>query len=552
MLKLIGTDASRYYAWDLKPGQYLVGRKSSSSRCDFMVTDPAVSRKHASIEIAPDGKKCRIEDLGSHNGTFVDGQKISRPVDIESGAVLRFGGTEFKLIEDSGNSTSPSKPTQTRLSDFDPEKSVMMSMDEALKPLPKKVSELPELMPTLFDMANMLVLPEPQESMLERTLQLVTRLIPSDRLAVLFMAEDSDEVYTGALHLPGGKDPGTFSLSRTIVNRILADQNAILIGDAGADPRFADQKSIIMSDIKSAMAVPLMAEEDVLGILYADSTNPMHSYNDDYLRLFAMIGNIIASRINNYNLLQEKQVKEVYEAELQKASSIQKNLLPGDIPETHRYAVHAYQEQCRSVGGDLYDFEELPDGRLLFLVADVSGKGMGAALLMSNILASFRILYRDENFDLTRAVNQVSGELFKHSAPENFATLFIGILDPDRNRLSFINAGHNPALVIRSGGKLEYLEASGPMIGAFDFKSWKEDFVSLEPDDLLVVFTDGVTEAEKGEDFYGDERLEKLVVDNRGQSPRELARSIVDDVEEYVEGTPRSDDITMMIIKRNS
>ncbi len=552
MLKLIGTDAGHYYTWDLPAGEFTVGRKTASSKCDFTVVDMAASRTHARLEIAPDGDQCFLTDLGSHNGTYVNGLKISEKTEIKPGDNIQIGSSEFKLIEETATSTDSPRPTRTQLSDFDPEKSIMMPMNEVLKPLPARVADLPQLLPTLFEMANMLVLAEPKGSMLERSLELVTKIIPADRLAVLFTSDNENEIEIAAIHLPGGRDPGDFTLSRTIVNNILSDRNAILIGDAGADPRFAAQQSIISSDLHSAMAVPLLDEERVLGILYADTTNPIHRYNDDYLHLFGMIGNIIASRLANYNLLEERQVKERYEAELRHASDIQNKLLPRTVPNLTGYAIHAFQEQCRSVGGDLYDLEILPDGRLIFLVADVSGKGMGAALLMSNILAAFRIMYLDDDFNLNRAVHKVSIELYKHSASENFATLFIGLLDPQKHQIRYINAGHNPPLVIRRDGQKEYLEASGTMIGAFDFMAWSESAVQLEPDDLLLIFTDGVTEAEKGEDWYGDERLECLARDSRHQSPSEMARTIVDDVEKYVEDTPRSDDITLLILKRNS
>ncbi len=552
MYRLIGIDGGRYNTWDLNSGKNVIGRKSGTSSCDFMVSDMAVSRRHAILEISADGSECTLTDLGSHNGTYHNGKRISDRVKVKSGDNIQFGSVEFKLVDENATSPSSVKPTQTQLSDYDPEQSVLMPMNEALKPLPSKVNELPELLPTLFDIANMLVLPEPKEMMLERSLQLATKIIPADRLAVLFTSEDQSEIYTGAVHLPDGKDPGTFTLSHTIVKNILADKNAILIGDAKVDSRFSEQQSIIASQLKSAMAVPLLDDDRVLGILYADTTNPLHRYNDDYLHLFAMIGNILASRLANYTLLKERQLKEVYEAELQKASSIQKKLLPRAIPEPPGYFVHAFQEQCRSVGGDLYDLEKLPDGRLLFMVADVSGKGMGAALLMSNILASFRILYLDENFNLTRAVNQVSLELYKHSAPENFATLFIGLLDPKENKVSFINAGHNPPHIVRRDGTLEFLEASGTMIGAFDFITWSEDTVVMNPGDILLIFTDGITEAEKNDDEdYGDERLEKLVVECREKKPDEMAGIIMKDIEKFVEGTPRSDDITMLVIKRD-
>lgn len=552
MLKLIGNDTQRYYAWDLAPGTYLIGRQSESTVCDFAINDRTVSRRHANLEISAGCTQCSVTDLYSHNGTMVNGRRITGRVEIKVGDHIQFGSAEFKLIDDTLPAAQSSRPTKTLLTDQDPERSVMMSMEEVRKPLPSRVADMPELLPTLFNMARMLVLPEPKESMLERTLQLITTIIPADRLAVLFTSEDSKEIYTGALHLPGGKDPGTFTLSRTIVNDILANKNAILIDDARQDPRFADRQSIIVSDLKSAMAVPLLDEDHVLGILYADTSNPSRRYNDDFLRLFATIGNIIASRLANYSLLEERREKELIEAELARASLIQKTLLPRALPEIPGYSIEAFQEQCRAVGGDLYDVAALPDGRILFLVADVSGKGMGAALLMSNILASFRILYTDESFDLTRAVNQVSAQLFRHSASENFATLLVGLLDCGDHSLTFVNAGHNPALLVRTGGDIEHIEASGIMIGAFDYSGWSETVAHLAPGDFLMIFTDGVTEAEKGEERYSDERLEELVVSIRDRSPHEIAASVMKDVEQFAEDTPRSDDITMLIIKRNA
>jgi len=549
-MKLVGTDATRYYAWDLEPGIYSIGRKSD---CDLVINDKTVSRKHAELEITADNGKVILTDLGSHNGTLVRGDRLQGKVEVHAGDYIQFGQTEFKLtMDETPQAPGSPKPALAALSGMDPEKSVMLSMAEALRPLPTRVTGRPDILPTLFDMAKMLVLPEPQEVMLNRSLELVSKVIPSDRLAVLFTSEDDDGgIYTGASLLPGGKEMGDFHLSQTIVNQILSEKNAILISDAKEDPRFASQQSIIMSEMKSAMAVPLFDEEKVLGILYADTTNPMYRYSDDSLRLFATVGNIIASRLSNYVLLQERQAKQVYEAEAQRASNIQKTLLPRSVPKIPGYSITAFQEQCLEVGGDLYDVAILPNGCLMFLIADVSGKGMGAALLMSHILASFRILYDDEHFNLSRAVKKVSDQLHAHSGSENFATLFIGIVNPHDHKLTYINAGHNPPLLVRESGKLEHLDPQGTMIGAFDFSSWEPDTVVFHPGDFLVTFTDGVTEAGIEDEEYSDERLEALVVAKRGESPSSLARIIVDDVDSVTRGTTRSDDITMVILKRD-
>ena len=505
MLKLIGTDGSRFYSRVISPGSIIVGR---SKDADLVVNDKTVSREHAVIECVEEGNACFITDKGSRNGTTLNGERLEEKKELKAGDVILFGQVEFKVASSEQSTSLLSKPNTTRLSDIVPEKSVFLSLQEALKPLPTKVTDRPEVITTLFEMSKILVLPEPQEVMLEKTLKLVAKVIPAERLAVL-STKGNNEIVTSAYLLTSGKDPGNFNLSNTIIQQILEEKSSILI-DPQDDPRFAAQESIILSEIKSAMATPLFDSGKVLGILYVDTTNPKHQYNDEYLRLLASFGNLIASRLLNYELIYERQQKQVFEAELLRASQIQRNLLLHNLPTFEGFQLYAFQEQCRMVGGDLYDVTVLPDGRILFMVADVSGKGMGGALLMSNILASFRILYNEDNLSLRKIVKQVSGQLFKYSASEDFATLFIGLIDPKDNTVTYINAGHNPPYLLRNDQSLELLEPCGIMIGAFDFADWEEKKTTLHSGESIIVFTDGVTEADRHGDLYGESRLEKL------------------------------------------
>ena len=550
MLKLIGTDGKRFYSFLLEPGKYTVGRKDD---CSFCVNDATVSRQHAEIEVPASGREIKIHDLGSHNGTCVNGERVNGHTVAKRNDFVMFGQVEFRLADTEEIVKPETKsPTTTQLAQFDPQHSVVLDIKEALRPLPAKVSDIPELWSTLSEMARMLVLPEPKEIMLQRSLALVSKVIPAERLAILSTSPDRANVYTDALLLLNRKDMGTFTLSKTIVNEILTNKSSILIGDLADDSRFSSQQSIVSSDLKSAMAVPLFDEGKVLGILYADTGNPMHRYSNDYLRLFATFGNIIASRLLNYALLNERQEKEKMEAELNRASSIQKNLLAKQVPHIPGYVVHPFQEQCQAVGGDLYDLALLPDGRLVFLVADVSGKGLGAALLMSNILASFRIQYSYQDFDLIKAVRHVSLQLHKYTAAEDFATLFIGLVDPQNHSLSYINAGHNPPLIAKKDGSIQWLGPSGTMIGAFDFSDWQSEKTKFESGDLLFVFSDGVSEASNKGNHYGEDRMQGIIVGSRGLPPKDIAGKLFDDITKFVQDEPRSDDITMLIIKREA
>ncbi len=547
MYKLVGTDGERFYSWELNPGSYTIGRGDD---CDFCILNNTVSRNHALLTVGAGPGNIVIEDKKSHNGTYINGSRIDSTHDLDAGDIILFGKAEFKITESSSTSQSSTR-AHMALAGVEPENSIFMPLDEAMRPLPPKMTDIPDLVPTIFEMAKILDMTDPQETMLERSLELISRIIPSERLMILTTSDDDDEVSILKSRTASSESGVGLKLSKTIINEIMENKSSILIANPEDDSRFATQKSIIAMEMKSAMAVPLFDEGEVLGILYADTTNPGHKYNDDYLRVMATCGNIIASRMINYELLQEREIKHLMDAEIRRASSIQKNLLVKDPPALDGYSMHAYQEQSRQVGGDLYDWRILPDGCLAFMVGDVSGKGMGAALLMSNILASFRILYDEKDFDPKDAVKRVSLQLYNYSVSSNFATMFLAVLDPKSNTLSYVNAGHNPPLLITGNGEKTLLESTGMMIGVFDFADWDMKSVKMEPGDLLFIFSDGVTEADRGNgDQFGDERTEEFILSKRNKSPREISSDLIGEINDFMGDAPRSDDITIMTVKR--
>jgi len=518
---------------------------------DFCINNITISRQHASIRVPEEALTFFMKDLGSRNGTMLNGQVVTDEVQIKEGDKVIFGNVEILVERVDKADLLRASTTLADLSEENYEKSVMISIDEALRPLPKKVTDLPNVVESISELAKMIVLPEPKELMLRRALKLVNKLIPADRLAVLITSENEIGVNCIANVMPGKEEPGRFHLSKTIINDILTQKTAIVIDDVSSNTYFAKQQSIITSRMKSAMAVPLFDEGKVLGILYVDSSALVHQYNDDSLRLLAIFGNIIASKLLNYELLSERQNRRIMDNELNRAANIQQHLLVKSPPEVPQYEIYPFLEQSRQVGGDLYDVALLPDGRLIFMVADVSGKGMGASLLAANILASFRIMYHNAELDLMRTVRIVSEELLKFSEVSDFATLFIGILDSKNHTIKFVNAGHNYPILVRNDGEINYLESSGVAIGAFENIVWKEEKVKAEKGDLLFVFSDGVTEATReDETLYGEERMETLVVENRKKNAEEIVRLLLADIKKFVEGAPSSDDITMLALKR--
>jgi len=252
----------------------------------------------------------------------------------------------------------------------------------------------------------------------------------------------------------------------------------------------------------------------------------------------------------NYTLQKEREERRVMEAELRRAAGIQKKLLVTGPAAISGFQVHTFQLQSHLVGGDLYDVAELADGRMVFLVADVSGKGMGAALLMSNILAAFRILYRDPGFSLEQAVQRVNAQLVNYSAAEDFATLFIGLVSPEGDEIEYINAGHNPPLLVKPSGEMTVLEPTGVIVGALDVDDWQPATVRLERGDFLFVFTDGVPEAASGEEQFTDCRLRDVISANCTAAPSDIITRLMAEINNFIGKARQSDDITMMLVKR--
>jgi sigma-B regulation protein RsbU (phosphoserine phosphatase) len=547
MFRLFSLEGKKLYDWTLTEGKYTLGR---SSQCELVVDDSTVSRRHAQIEITGDNM-VELTDLGSHNGTTVNGYAISGSTEVKADDIISFGRVQFRIVPSEGQKTAASS-FNVGDSEQDLANATLLPIKDMLGPLPAEVIDNPRVFQAISEMGRMLILPGSDEEMFGRALELLQDAIPTERVAILLSRPDGDGLYLAASRASGRRSPGSFTISRTIVRELLNQRNAILISDPRADSRFARQQSIVGSGIRSAMAVPLFDQDQVLGILYADTGNPGHRYTEDFLRVAATFGNILAAKITNQNLLKERQAKEVLEAELKVASQIQNQLLPARLLSIEGYSLSAFQAQCKAVGGDLYDVTQLSDGRVLMLLADVSGKGMGAALLMSNVLAAFRILYGVEHLSLVEMTSRVSGQLVRSSRPEDFATLFVCELCPKTHLLRYVNAGHNPPLMIRKDGKVEELQPSGIPIGAFDLSPWKENTLQFEVGDLLFIFTDGVSEATnlRGE-MYEDQRLKRFLLNSRGQSPEELTESVLDEIRAFMGGAPQSDDITMLVLRRD-
>lgn len=267
-------------------------------------------------------------------------------------------------------------------------------------------------------------------------------------------------------------------------------------------------------------------------------------------RLLSLFANQAAAAIETARLHREAIEKERIERELELAAAIQREILPLALPRVEGVELAAANVPTRQVGGDYYDLFPLSGGRLGFLVADVSGKGVPAALLVSTVHSAVH-LQIDEAKTVVDLVARIDRHLRRFAATRKFLTLFFGLLEPDTGRFRYVSAGHNPALLARASGGLARLESTGVPVGMLPNASWREEELSLSPGDLLCIYTDGVTEAvdERDEEF-GLERLSEIVARGASLPVRELCDQVLAAVAEFARGMPQYDDQTLLLVRR--
>jgi sigma-B regulation protein RsbU (phosphoserine phosphatase) len=271
----------------------------------------------------------------------------------------------------------------------------------------------------------------------------------------------------------------------------------------------------------------------------------------DQLLLDSITRQVSASLENEY-LHKQSLEKEKMEQELNVAASIQQRILPAELPKIENYDLSGINIPSKEVGGDYYNCVDLGNGKYALIIADVAGKGIGAALLVSTLDAA---LYSYLEFDipLTEITFRLNKLIYKSSPSDKYITFFIAVLDSNSGELDIVNAGHNPIFLLRKNGTLEKIDAGGVGLGMFDFGiPFGGQKSVLNSGDRLFLYTDGIPEAmNENEEEYSDEKMIKFLIDHSEKSSVEFIKSIVNDVKNYTGTTPQSDDITAMILKRN-
>ena len=263
----------------------------------------------------------------------------------------------------------------------------------------------------------------------------------------------------------------------------------------------------------------------------------------------------IASALQGARVYAQELAHESVARELAVAGQIQANFLPGDLPNLPGWQLTAMLRPAREASGDFYDVIHLPNGRLGILVADVAGKGMGAALYMALSRTLIRTYAVEYDTEPELALGAANRRILADTGSGLFVTVFYGVLDPTSGDLTYANAGHNPPCLLsaRDGNAVQELDRTGLPLGILDGATWQQRAVRLAPGDVLLLYSDGITDAQNAhEAFFDEDRLREFVRTSRGRSARDIQDGLIAQVDAFVGDTPQFDDITMMVVVRGS
>jgi serine phosphatase RsbU (regulator of sigma subunit) len=545
VLEVVSPDGARRYA-RITESPFLIGRGTETGN-HLQLADRRISRSCAAVVV--EANRFYVEDRGQRRGLYVNGEKIESR-ELQGGEVISFGLEDsYEIIFHSASGSE---------ADTLPQLLTSIEHLTASDPVSGGLHKLNQLLEVTALLHSQLPLDEVLTNMLDQAVSLTD----ADR-GVLLEADAAGELKvhlarrSGKLRLP----PESLEPSQTAIHLALKQQSPVITEDlAQADMDLQAAQSIVAQRLRAVVVIPLYAltrantQESMLdikrgallGVLYMDSRRPAAFSKLDRQILDALAGDA-AGILDNARLVEKERERQRLEQEINIARDIQQALLPRNFPDHPHFAVTGINFPCLSVGGDYFDVFPLSDGRTAFLIADVSGKGLGAAILTTMLQGALSGMTL--GIDPARVVSHVNRFLCDHSEVGRYATLFFGILDPE-GHLEFINAGHPSPILIRHGVPEEaFTEGSYP-VGLVPEAAYTAACLKLEPGDTLVLFSDGVTEAMDPDDqLFGVPRL-KQVLTGLAECPLEqIQKCVLESVENFTRGARQADDLTLLVVR---
>ena len=341
-----------------------------------------------------------------------------------------------------------------------------------------------------------------------------------------------------------------FRLDTQLTGWMITHNKPLLINDLSSDDRISVGSGENIP-FHSILSVPLSLKGKMIGSINLFNKKGEEGFTDADKRLLTIIAAQSAHVIENARLSEEEKILQLMKEEMRLAYKIQMDLLPSVAPEIEGYDIAGKSIPAKTVGGDYFDFIRITPSCMCVCLGDVSGKGIPAALLMSNLQATLRGQVLQDQTPQA-CVKKSNLLLFKSTDMDKFATLFYGVLNTETHEFHYCNAGHNYPFLIRANGETLRLDVGGLVLGALEDFQFEESSIQFMQGDLLVIFSDGISEATNIRDeMFGEERLERLVAGKRGKTAVELIEAILEEVRDHAELTPQSDDMTLVVMKRS-
>lgn len=506
-----------------------IGRRTES---DVRLVGSDVSREHA--ELVRDGASILLRDRGSRYGTFVNGEAVTEK-QLAHGDRVQFGrtgGAEVLFLTDAVPHTSAVSSADTALGDI----RQMATLLEGLRALGSG-RVLDEVLALVLDAAIGVTGAERGFIMLASDARALELKLARSR---------------GRVTLPGNR----FDTSRKIPEEVFATGEVKVVADLLEDD-IGKHEGTIALGIRHVLCAPLRlvryldrpdmpAETRAIGVLYLDSREKGQLLSPGTRSALETLANEAGVAIENARLYRETLEKARIEHELRIAAEIQRSLLPAARRDGAFFQAMGASLPSRSIGGDFFDYTDMDDGSLGVVLGDVAGKGPAAALLTAKIQGLFTA--QSGVTSPAQAMSLVNQGLLKRQIDARYATVFFATLSAD-GTLAFCNAGHNPPLVV-AASEVRTLTGSGMPVGLFGGATYSDEQTTLAPGDLLVVFSDGVTEAlnPAGEEF-GEARLRDVVAAHREAPLADVVQHVVTAVQAFASGASQSDDVTVLILR---
>jgi phosphoserine phosphatase RsbU/P len=538
--RLIVTDSSGgVREVEITKPEVTMGRQSDN---DLVLFESRISRRHARIVKTPQGYL--LEDAGSRHGTFVNGTQVTSCL-LKSGDQIGLGIADTYalsflmqdaelpgLLEELGKATQSAAPQLQHLN-------LLLQMAQMLYRSPRLEKVLTALVDSALSITGA-----------DRGLLF---LRGADGELQLRMARAQDEITL---------DPLPEDYSKAVVQRVAETGREEMVLEEASTGRATNETVTIQGGVRGVVAVPLQklpvadargesiigAAPEQLGVLYLDGRSRATSLTGldrQVLQTLAVEG---ATVIENARLLRLTREQERVQHDLELARNIQQDLLPKELPDSPYFDVHAFTVPTSNVGGDYYDAVALPQDRYGFVVADVSGKGLPAAILSANLQGAFAAVAATD-MELTETFSRVNDFLLQRSGAAMYATMFYGIISPNGD-FNFINGGHAYPVVVRSSGTVETLETSNFPMGLFPSVSYEAGKTRLEAGDIILVFSDGLTEAQNfRNELFGESRLCNIAKECAKLPAADVSEKILKAVKTFEGNAPAADDLTLVVLR---